>query len=295
MNLLNSTVNNHRFSTIKECAIGIGLRSPHHLQILTEQPPVGWLEIHSENFFQPQSQQRQLLDKLAEVYPLSFHGIGLSLGSTDPVNKRHLALMKELIDCYQPALISEHLSWSSFNGQYFNDLLPVPYTTESLTVFCDHLNQAQNVLGRQLLVENPTTYLTFADSEMPEWEFMNEIQRRCQSGILLDLNNIYVNSINLGFSAEHYLAQINLEAVQEIHLAGFTRKTLDNGEILIDTHGSEVSEQVWQLFRILRKTCQAPALIEWDTNLPPLEILLAQAARAEQEQIDVLKSQQVSA
>ncbi|MEM5527723.1 DUF692 domain-containing protein [Gammaproteobacteria bacterium AS21] len=272
-------------SNIEQYAIGIGLRAAHHQQILADKPAVDWLEVHSENFFSAHSAQRQYLDEVADNYALSFHGIGLSLGSSDPINKQHLLLMKDLIDTYQPALISEHVSWSSLNSRYFNDLLPVPYTDESLNLFADRLNQVQDFLGRQLLVENPTTYLSFDHSTMPEWEFLNKIQQKCQSGLLLDLNNIYVNSVNLGLNALDYLKHIDIDAVQEIHLAGFTRKQLENGEILIDTHGSAVSEPVWDLFRYLRQYCAAPALIEWDSNIPQLSVLLEQVDRARAEQL----------
>jgi len=276
-------------------AIGIGLRSPHHHRVLDEQPKVGWLEVHSENFFNASSSQRQTLDQLADIYPLSFHGVGLSLGSVDPVNLKHLAKMKALIDAYKPALISEHLSWSSVGDRYFNDLLPMPLTLESLDVFCDKLNLVQDHLGRALAIENPTVYLAFKHSTINEWDFLNEIAHRCQSTLLLDLNNIYVNSVNLGLDAKCYLDNINIDTITEIHLAGFTRKQLENGEILIDTHGSEVSEPVWELFRYLRERCDAPALIEWDTDIPELEVLLAQAHRAEQEQQHVDRQQRVSA
>ena len=238
---------------IADNAIGVGLRSPHHQQILAEKPAIDWLEVHSENFFNASSSQRLLLDQLCDTYPLSFHGVGLSLGSTDPLDMQHLAKMKELIDTYQPALISEHLSWSSFGSRYFNDLLPVPLTTESLDIFCDKLNVVQDFLGRALAIENPTVYLTFQDSFIDEWDFLNEIQHRCQCGLLLDLNNIYVNSINLGVDATQYLQNIDVGAVREIHLAGFTRKQLEDGEILIDTNGSPVSEPVWDLFRQFRE------------------------------------------
>ncbi|MEH6444173.1 MAG: DUF692 domain-containing protein [Oceanospirillaceae bacterium] len=280
-------------SVIKQGSIGIGLRSPHHQQILLEQPDIAWLEVHSENFFTENSHQRKVLDELSEKYPLSFHGIGLSLGSTDALNNKHLAAMKALIDSYKPALISEHLSWSSVNSRYFNDLLPVPYTAESLNLICDRLNQVQDYLGRELLVENPTTYLAFKDSSMSEWEFLNEIHHRCQCGLLLDLNNIYVNSVNLGLDAQQYLQQITVDAVKEIHLAGFTRKQLDNGEILIDTHGSVVSEPVWEMFNAFRKQSNAPALIEWDTDIPELSVLLQQADRAKAEQLNAIAGEAV--
>jgi uncharacterized protein (UPF0276 family) len=280
-----SNVVENDFSNIEQYAVGIGLRAVHHQQILEEKPAVDWLEVHSENFFGAHSAQRKYLDEVADNYALSFHGIGLSLGSTDTINKQHLLLMKDLIDTYRPALISEHVSWSSVNSRYFNDLLPVPYTDESLNLFADRLNQVQDFLGRQLIVENPSTYLSFDHSTMPEWQFLNKIQQKCQSGLLLDLNNIYVNSVNLGLDAVEYLQNINIDAVQEIHLAGFTRKQLENGEILIDTHGSPVSEPVWDLFRYIRQYCKAPALIEWDSNIPQLSILLEQANRARAEQL----------
>lgn len=288
---MNNLSQEHVHSKIPAAAVGVGLRAPHHYEVLEALPELGWLEVHSENFFLASSAQRQLLDELAQHYPLSFHGVGLSLGSTDPLSKPHLQQMKSLIDAYQPALISEHLSWSSKGQRYFNDLLPVPYTDESLSLFCDRVNQVQDFLGRNILIENPTAYLAFKSSHLTEWDFLNALHQRTQCGLLLDLNNIYVNSVNLGLDVQAYLQQIDLSAVGEIHLAGFTRKTLENGEILIDTHGSEVSEPVWQLFRQLRERCQAPALIEWDTDIPALSVLQAQRERALREQHDVAKAE----
>lgn len=284
-----------QFSKIEDNAVGIGLRAPHHLQVLENRPDVDWLEVHSENFFTENTLNRRVLDQLSESYPLSFHGIGLSLGSTDVVNQQHLKQMKALIDSYNPALISEHLSWSSVNSRYFNDLLPVPYTKESLMLFCDKLNLVQDFLGRALRIENPTTYLMFKDSDILEWDFLNEIHHRCQCGLLLDLNNIYVNSVNLGLDAQQYLKEIDISAVKEIHLAGFTRKQLETGEILIDTHGSEVSEPVWELFSQFREHCHAPALIEWDSNIPPLETLLDQVSIAREIQKSVCQPLMVNA
>lgn len=274
--------------TIGSQAVGIGLRSPHYQRVVDEKPAVGWFEIHSENFFIPDSVQRRYLDEIAGHYPLSFHGIGLSLGSVDSLHKAHLRQLKALIDDYNPALVSEHLSWSFNQGRYFNDLLPVPYTPESLDHICDRVNQVQDFLGRAMLIENPATYLQFNDSTLKEWAFLSEIDRRTGCGLLLDLNNIYVNSFNLKIDAEEYLQNIPVESVREIHLAGFTHKQLDDGEILIDTHGSRVSEPVWELFRHYRQYCQAPALIEWDTDIPELEILLEEANRAKTEQIEAL-------
>ncbi|OMH25980.1 hypothetical protein BGP75_25415 [Motiliproteus sp. MSK22-1] len=258
------------------------------------QTAVDWLELHSENFFDPQSPQRFQLNSIAEHYPLSFHGVGLSLGSSDPLNTRHLQALKDLIEEYNPSLVSEHLSWSSNKGRYFNDLLPIPYTVESLAHFSDRVDQVQNYLGRQILIENPTAYLSFDSSTIHESEFLGKVHERTGCGLLLDLNNIYVNSINLGLDASEYLTNIPVEAVQEIHLAGFTRKQLDTGEILIDTHGSRVSEPVWQLFKEYRQICRAPALIEWDTDIPELDVLLEEAQRAENEQSEVLSRRVVA-
>lgn len=265
---------------ISALQVGIGLRSPHYQQVIAEQPDVDWLEVHSENFLDPDSYSRECLEKVADNYPLSFHGVGMSLGSVDPINRHHLQRVKSLIDAYQPSLISEHLSWSSYNSQYFNDLLPVPYSEEMLNVFISKLNTIQDVLQRPMLIENPTTYLLATEADYTEWEFLNELQKRTGCRLLLDLNNIYVNSINLGYSAEKYLSTINHQAVDEIHLAGFTRKPLENGEILIDTHGSRVSDPVWDLFAGFRQYCHAPALIEWDTDVPDLSVLMEEADKA---------------
>lgn len=281
--------------SIRPQQIGIGLRSPHYLQVVNEQPDIDWLEIHSENFLDADSFARECLDKIAQDYPLSFHGVGMSLGSTDPLNRHHLQRVKALVDQYQPTLISEHLSWSSYNGQYFNDLLPVPYSDEMLEIFTSKILAVQDLLQQPLLIENPTTYLTIVDSDYQEWAFLNKLQERTGCRLLLDLNNIYVNSINLGYSAEEYLDNINVTAVDELHLAGFTRKELDNGSILIDTHGAPVSAQVWQLFEHFRQQCDAPALIEWDTDIPALSQLQAEADKARSLQSQVIGKARVYA
>ncbi len=281
--------------TIGSQAIGIGLRSPHFQQLPEQRPAIDWLEIHSENFFRADSPQRVCLDQLAEDYPLSFHGIGMSLGSADPLNQNHLEQLKALVDCYNPALVSEHLSWSSLKGRYYNDLLPLPYTAESLMHFSDRVKQVQDFLGRSILIENPTAYLSFADSKIPEAEFLALLHEYSGCELLLDLNNIYVNSVNLGLDTSSYLDTIPLSAVKEIHLAGFTRKQLEGGEILIDTHGSPVSDPVWELFKHYRQRCDAPALIEWDTDVPELEVLLAEADKARLAQQQVSQSRRASA
>ncbi len=270
--------------SIQAKQIGIGLRSPHYRQVIEQRPDIDWLEIHSENFLDPNSFSRECLDEIAQYYPLSFHGVGLSLGSVDPINRHHLQRIKSLINHYQPSLVSEHLSWSSYNAQYFNDLLPIPYSKEMLDLFSAKVSQVQDTLQQPILIENPTTYLLAAEADYTEWAFLNTLQERTGCQLLLDLNNIYVNSVNLGYSAETYLQEINHRAVSEIHLAGFTRKPLENGEILIDTHGSRVCDPVWRLFEHFRQYSEAPALIEWDTDIPDLSVLMDEADKAKTRQ-----------
>lgn len=264
--------------------VGIGLRAPH-LSLFTaiDPPEVGWLEIHSENYFHPDSPSRHSLNRIADHTPISCHGIGLSLGSADPLDVRHLAQLKRLIDDIQPIAVSDHLSWSSINGQYFNDLLPIPYTEQALNVVCAKIHQVQETLGRRLLLENPSSYLSFSHATYTEWDFLDLVQQRTGCGLLLDLNNIYVSSFNHGFDCATYLAALNPDAVNEIHLAGFTVKQLDEGEIWIDTHSRPVSDPVWQLYRDWVQTHgSVPTLIEWDLDIPPLEVLLGEADKARQ-------------
>ncbi|GAB6263461.1 MNIO family bufferin maturase [Photobacterium sp. R1] len=270
-----------------DCAfqqVGVGLRAPH-LTLFRDmaQPPVGWLEVHSENYFNPESPARQTLSQIAEQFPISCHGIGLSLGSADPLNRRHLTQLRHLVDDLCPMAVSDHLSWSSVNGQYLNDLLPIPYTEEALNVVCDKVSQVQDTLGRQLLIENPSSYLSFRHADYTEWDFLSLVQQQTGCGLLLDLNNIYVSSFNHGFECRAYLDAINPAAVKEIHLAGFTVRKLDQGEIWIDTHSRPVSEPVWQLYRDwVRQHGAVPTLIEWDLDIPPLAVLLGEADKARQ-------------
>ncbi|MGF1725890.1 DUF692 domain-containing protein [Photobacterium nomapromontoriensis] len=266
--------------------VGVGLRPPHIQTILTEQPDIGWLEIHSENYFSAHSPARQQLKEIANHYPISCHGIGLSLGSADPLDTQHLLQLKQLVNDIDPIAVSDHLSWSSVNGQYFNDLLPLPYTEEALRHFCRKVEQVQDFLGRQLLIENPSSYLRFSHSVIPEWEFLQQVQQRTGCGLLLDLNNIYVSAFNHGFDCETYLAALDPRAVKEIHLAGFTVKRYAEGEIWIDTHSRPVSDPVWQLYRqwIRQHSAQhglVPTLIEWDLDIPDFPVLQGEARKAE--------------
>ncbi|AMG30688.1 DUF692 domain-containing protein [Grimontia hollisae] len=262
--------------------VGVGLRHPHHDHFLNHSPDIGWLEIHSENFFLPHSNAFKALHELRRQYAISCHGVGLSLGSVDPVNKMHLAQLKRLVDCINPLFVSDHLSWSSVNGEYFNDLLPLPYTEEALEVFCRNVDITQDYLNRQILVENPSSYLGFSHSTIPEWEFLADVVRRTGCGLLLDLNNVHVSAFNHGFDSDTYLAAINPEWVQEIHLAGFTIKQLDQGEIWIDTHSQPVSEPVWAMYKTwVAEHGPRHTLIEWDRDIPEPEVLLAEAAKAD--------------
>lgn len=269
--------------TIPQGGVGIGLRSPHFQDLLRQPIETDFLEIHSENYFNPHSEASAVLDQLAQQYAISCHGIGLSLGSVDPINTGHLKQLASLIERVKPRLVSEHLSWSSVAGSYFNDLLPMPYTEQALALFCDKVDQVQQVLGRQILIENPSVYLTFKQPDMTEWQFLNRLVERSQCGLLLDLNNIYVSCFNQGIDSHEYLAGINSQAVQEIHLAGFTVKGFDQGELLIDTHGSKVSEPVWQLYRqFIAQYPDVATLIEWDTDIPQLAVLLEEQNKAKQ-------------
>jgi len=258
---------------------GIGLRTPHQRQVLAERPDVGWLEVHSENFFARGGQVLQVLERARSHYPISLHGVGLSLGSADPLSCEHLSLLKGLVERFEPGLVSDHLCWGAVGGRHLNDLLPLPYTEEALEVVCRNVGAAQEHLGRQILVENVSSYLQFSDSSIPEWEFLAEVARRSGCGILLDVNNIYVSSVNHGFDALAYLDAIAPQAVQEIHLAGFD----SNGACLIDTHGKPVHGPVWNLYgEALSRLGPVPTLIEWDTDLPALEVLLDDARKAQE-------------
>ena len=257
---------------------GIGLRTPHYQAMLETRPPVSFLEVHSENFFGDGGQPLRYLARFREDYAVSTHGVGLSLGSADPVSPSHLQKLKRLVDLIEPTLVSEHLCWVGIDGRYLNDLLPLPYTEESLAHVVDQVDRVQSALGRRILVENVSSYLQFVESTIPEWEFVREVARRAGCGILLDVNNIHVNAVNHGFDAHTFIDAIEPGSVGEIHLAGFQ----DTGELLIDTHGDLVSDPVWQLYRhALARLGPVPTLIEWDIDIPPLEVLLGEAAKAD--------------
>ncbi|MEZ9925412.1 DUF692 domain-containing protein [Vibrio breoganii] len=262
-------------------SIGVGLRHPH-LNFFEHNPGhVSWLEVHSENYFEINSPARQQLRSIRQQHQISCHGVGLSLGSVGEIDKSHLQSLVDLIDEIEPSLVSDHLSWSQNGGVHFNDLLPLPYTEEALEVFVRNVLQVQDAIKRPLLIENPSSYLRFNHSTISEWDFLNEVQQRSGCQLLLDLNNIYVSSLNHGFDALHYLNAINRQAVQEIHLAGFTVKEIQNSKIWIDTHSTKVCDEVWELYRIWNQSNPNTAtLIEWDMDIPSPEVLLGEAEKA---------------
>lgn len=266
--------------------VGLGLRHRHFQNFLEDKPDVPWLEIHTENFFHLGSAAAKYLEKIREDYPLSAHSVGLSLGSastTCPAREEHLRKIKQTIDYFEPKMISDHLSWSADDTPYYvPDLLPIPYTEEALAIMITNIDRAQELLGRQLLIENPSAYLSYTHSDMTEWEFLNLLVKKTGCGLLLDVNNIYVSAHNHGWSAEEFLHNINHRAVQEIHLAGYTVRNVEGREVYIDTHGAPVYDPVWALYeQALALLGTIPTLIEWDTNVPELSVLLEEKARAD--------------
>ena len=258
-------------------AAGIGLRAPHHRHVEATRPRVPWFEVHSENHFAEGGPARAALDRIRVDYPISLHGVGLSLGSTDPLARPHLDKLAQLIARVEPALVSEHLCWSGVSGRHFNDLLPLPFTNEALAHVCSRIDEVQDYLGREIAVENVSAYIAFDDSTLPEWEFVAAAVRRTGCKLLLDVNNVYVNAVNHGFDADAYLAAMPPEAVAEIHLAGFDA----TGSCLIDTHGARVAPEVWSLYRrTIARIGPRPTLIEWDIDIPAFSVLEAEAAIA---------------
>ena len=261
---------------------GIGLRSQHLKQVAAERPPLAFLEVHAENYLNP-GPPREALEKLRRDYPLSVHGVGLSLGSAAGLDGQHLARLAALVGELQPALVSEHLAWSVHAGAYLNDLLPLPYTEETLAIVAANVRHMQDALKRPVLIENPSTYLRFAASAIPEHEFLAELAWRSGCGLLCDINNIYVTCHNSGGDPQAYLAGLPGEAIGEFHLAGHARKEADGHVVLIDDHGSAVIDPVWRLYeQAVRRFGRRPTLVEWDTDVPELAVLLGQARLADQ-------------
>lgn len=263
-------------------AAGIGLRAQHHADVLADAPRVGWFEAHSENYFADGGSQVHFLGRVRERYPLSLHGVGLSLGGTDPLDREHLRRLRRLVRDFEPALVSEHASWSAYGGRHFNDLLPLPYTEESLRNLVDRVRHVQDHLGRQILVENVSSYLEYRCSDMKEPEFLAALAQESGCGLLLDVNNVYVSASNHGFDPRAYLEALPRRAIGELHLAGHARVERAGRELLIDDHGGPVCEAVWSLYAAaVARFGHVPTLIEWDTALPPLATLVAEAQRAD--------------
>jgi uncharacterized protein (UPF0276 family) len=261
---------------------GIGLRAAHHEAFLAAPAGVPFVEVHSENFFADGGPQLALLDAVRGRCEVSLHGVGLSLGSVDDLDRGHLAKLRRLVRRVDPCLVSEHLSWSSAGGIFLNDLLPLPYTAESLRHVAQRVSAVQDELGQAILVENISAYLQYGASQLSEAQFLAELVAETGCGILLDVNNLHVNARNLGWDAGRYLAALPLERVAEIHLAGHSVNRCGDRDVLIDTHDSRVCDDVWALYsRALAVTGPVPTLIEWDTSLPALEVLLDEARTAD--------------
>ncbi len=262
--------------------IGIGLRQPHYQQVILERPSIGWLEVHSENFFQAGGPALNLLKEIRELYPVSLHGVGLSLGSATGLHQDHLQRLKKLMDFTQPFLISEHLSWSRINGIYCPDLLPVPYTDECLNIIIDNINKAQDFLNREILIENPSSYLEYKTSQHEEVDFLVSLCQKTGAKILLDVNNIFVSCSNHQWNAKKYIDTIPSDLVKEIHLAGHSiTEIAPNQNLRVDTHDSKVCEEVWDLYAYTLKKCGLKhTLLEWDSEIPPLYELIEEAEKA---------------
>ncbi|MGN4065189.1 DUF692 domain-containing protein [Burkholderia gladioli] len=266
---------------------GTSLKSQHIAEILDETPHDAFFEVHAENYMGAGGPPHRWLTAVRERHALSVHGVCMSIGGPAPLDAAHLARFGEVLRRYQPALVSEHLAWSSHGGAFFNDLLPLPYTKATLERVCDHLDQVQNAIGRAILLENPSTYVAFAQSSFSETEFIREVARRSGCGLLLDLNNVFVSATNHGGSAEAYLAEFPIERVGEIHLAGHTEQRDDEGEaLLIDSHDRPIADALWQLYAdLIARTGPIPTLIEWDSALPDWPTLHAQALEARRIQL----------
>ena len=262
---------------------GLGLKAEHYRAILDTAPDLGFFEIHAENYMGDGGPPHRYLSAIRERYPVSLHGVGLSIGGRGPLDRDHLKRLRALSDRYQPGLFSEHLAWSTHDSGYLSDLLPLPYTAETLQRVCDHIDETQEAMGRQMLLENPSSYLTFEESTIAEADFIAEIARRTGCGLLLDVNNVFVSAKNLKTDALSYIDAYPLQHVQEIHLAGHDAMTDAEGEdLLIDAHGSEVAPGVWGLYaEVLARTGPLPSLIERDNNVPPLDALLDEARLAD--------------
>ncbi len=261
---------------------GAGLKPEHQRHILEARPDIGWFEVHAENYMGAGGPPHHFLERVRALYPLSVHGVGLSIGSADSMAPGHLSRLKTVVDRYQPFIVSEHLAWSTHDGIFLNDLLPLPYTEATLSLVARHLDEAQTVLGRRILIENPSTYLRFDGEGMPETDFLRALARRSGCGLLLDINNVFVSAANHGFDPRAYLESFPHEHVGEIHLAGHTVLESDGDALFVDTHDRTVSPEVWSLFRdVIARRGGRPTLIEWDSDVPAWPELEAEVRQAQ--------------
>lgn len=265
-------------------APGVGFKSSHFNGLMTDPGPVRWIEVHAENYMGDGGRPHAQLRALQEKFALSVHGVGLSIGGEGPLDTDHLARVKTLCDRTQPASFSEHLAWSTHGMEYLNDLLPLPYTENTLARVTAHINQVQDVLGRQMLLENPSSYLAFAESDLSETDFLAELTRRTSCGLLLDVNNVFISATNLGLSPQDYIDAFPTDHIGEIHVGGHDKDTDDHGApLLIDSHGKAVVGPVWELLAYtLAQTGPKPVLVEWDNDVPQWPVLRAEAEHAAQ-------------
>lgn len=267
-----------RFTDKPIVGAGIGLRSQHYRQILEQKPPVPWFEVLTENYFGDGGQPLHFLDLIRADHPVALHGVGMSLGSTDPLDRDYLKRLKALAERIEPAWISDHLAWISVGNRYVHDLLPLPYTEEALSHVADRVRQVQDFLGRRLLIENPSSYMGYKDVDLTEWQFLQALVEKADCELLFDVNNVYVSSVNHGFDPVEYLCALPAGRVREIHLAGYE----EHDDYLFDTHGYRVHPPVWDLYKktVTRLGC-IPTLIEWDNDIPAFEVLVEEAGKAQ--------------
>lgn len=269
--------------------VGLGFKPEHHPDVMTLRPPVGFWEVHAENYMASGGPWPKMLETLRADYPVTLHGVGLSIGGEGPLDTDHLRRVADLVRRVEPAAYSEHLAWSSHGHRYFNDLLPLPYRPDTLQRVCDHIDTLQEQLGQRILLENPSSYVQFASSTLTEGAFLSAVVQRTGCGLLLDVNNLYVSAINHGHLPEHDLQEMPLHAIGQIHLAGHTSlPEPDGGVLLIDDHGSQVTDAVWALYRtLIQKVGRKPTLIEWDQRLPAFEVLIGEACQAQSHMDDL--------
>jgi uncharacterized protein len=276
------TRSSFQFSPSIAPSVGVGLKHDHADEIFAGQRRVDFFEIHAENYMGAGGPPHHLLRRIRADYPVSMHGVGLSIGGMASLDRDHLKRLKRLIDEYEPAMFSEHMAWSTHDGVFLNDLLPLPYNDISLAHVCAHVDEVQDCLGTRMLLENPSTYVAFGASSMSEIEFLRGVAQRTGCGLLLDVNNVHISAVNHRFDAEAYIDAFPMQYVGEFHLAGFAEDEDSDGEtLLIDDHGRPVAEPVWELYRrALARGSQASTLVEWDNNVPAFSVLCAEVRRA---------------